>query len=584
MEDRRDKYRIKTQQHNDDNVKIDIKFDITELDLLCAYIVSDNRSIKRGNVVNLKRVLDIMNMAVYGNDQESLSRLAFINKGIDARLNHNLNDSFMILKEITGGMGNTSDVTFRELNNTEIDWVNQSMSEIIKYSHIEAQADTGLQLLTKLKSTDYTNRAGIVNDIENWLSETQNLFRKAKVDNSENLSFSLAGDDYIQSIVETYRHITSPSNNLVFGTQALNLLTGGGLQNTRVYVLFGLPGEGKSSTMLDMAIQIKKYNANYKCKDPTKRPCVVVLVMENDVRETVQRIFSMTTGHDMSEFSEDEALNIMMKDGLHLSEQDPIDLIIRYKPNMSVDTSYLYTLVDDLEDEGYEVICLFQDYLKRIKSIEPAYNSDLRLQLGSVVNEFKTFATLKNIPVVTASQLNRNATSSIDSARIKNKSELVRLIGRANVGDSNLILENADWIALIAPEDDKVSGARYLGIQRVKSRYYIQSGTHFAYIPYIGNSIKFQEDFYDPVPCHKTSMIDERMPNGMSTNMIGAPNEIKNITEMDDVKLENAMDNIFAGSIMAARNFGIYNQYYVNPCTGTMYKKLHKKETMIELV
>ena len=581
MEDRRSKYRIKAADADAD-IKIDIKFDITELDLLCAYIVSDNRSIKRGNIVNLKRVLDIMNIGVYNNEQESLSKLAFIKKGIEARLEKNLNDSFMIIKDITGGMGNTSNIVFRELNNTEIDWVNQSMSEIIKYSHIEAQADTGLQLLTRLKSTDYTNRGKIVSDIENWLSETQNLFRKAKVDNSGNLSFSLSGDDYIQSIIETYRHITSPSNNLIFGTQALNLLTGGGLQNTRVYVLFGLPGEGKSSTMLDMAIQIKKYNKNYKCKDPTKRPCVVVLVMENDVRETVQRIFSMTTGHDMAEYTEDQALQIMMQDGLHLSENDPIDLIIRYKPNMSVDTSYLYTLVDDLEDEGYEVICLFQDYLKRIKSIEPAYNSDLRLQLGSVVNEFKTFATLKNIPVVTASQLNRTATDSIDKARVKNQSELVRIIGRSNVGDSNLILENADWIALIAPESDKVTGDHYLGIQRVKSRYYIQSETHCAYIPYIGSTIKFQEDIYSPKPCHKTSMMGDLLPCGMSSNVIGGQNEVKSITEIDDVTLENSEYNIFINSTLASRDLSRY--YYINPITKTQYKKQPQKISMMNIV
>ena len=582
MEDRRYKY----QQHKiqEKQIKIDIKFDITELDLLCSYIVSDNKSIRRGNIVNLQKVLAISNIDAYGNDQECLNRLDFIRKGIEARLVKNLSNSYMIIRDITGGMGNTSNMSFKELNNTEVDWVNQSMSEIIKYSYIEAQADTGLQLFTKLKSSDYTNRGNIVKEIEAWVVETQNLFRKAKVDNSEDLTFSLSGDDYTESIIETYRHITSPSNNLIFGTQALNLLTGGGLQNTRVYVLFGLPGEGKSSTMLDMAIQVKKYNSRYVCKDPTKKPCVVVLVMENDVKETVQRIFSMTTGHDMSEYSEQQALDVMMEKGLHINENDPIDLVVRYKPNMSVDTSYLYTLVDDLEDEGYEVICLFQDYLKRIKSVEPAYNSDLRLQLGSVVNEFKTFATIKNIPVVTASQLNRTATNSIDTARVKNKSELVRLIGRANVGDSNLILENADWIALIAPEVDKNTGDRYLGVQRVKSRYYIQDGFHYAYIPYIGKSIKFVEDIHMPMPAHKTSMRSEsdNMPMGMSGGIQGAMNEIKNFAELDDVKLQSVDDNIFIDGMVANRDLSIYSPYYINPATGTVYRKRSTRIKMME--
>ena len=67
MEDRRAKY--SSNKSNTENIRIDIKFDITELDLMCAYIVSENRSIHRGNIINLRNVLDICNMSVYGNDR-----------------------------------------------------------------------------------------------------------------------------------------------------------------------------------------------------------------------------------------------------------------------------------------------------------------------------------------------------------------------------------------------------------------------------------------------------------------------------------------------------------------------------------
>ena len=58
MEDRRNKYLKEniSSQSNNYNFKIDLKFDITELDLMCAYIVSNNRSIRRGNIINLKNV------------------------------------------------------------------------------------------------------------------------------------------------------------------------------------------------------------------------------------------------------------------------------------------------------------------------------------------------------------------------------------------------------------------------------------------------------------------------------------------------------------------------------------------------
>jgi hypothetical protein len=97
MEDRRAKYSSGANKLKQQNLRIDIKFDITELDLMCAYIVSNNRSIRRGNIINLRNMFNICNMSVYGNDQECLNRINFINKGIDARLNKNLTDSFMIL-------------------------------------------------------------------------------------------------------------------------------------------------------------------------------------------------------------------------------------------------------------------------------------------------------------------------------------------------------------------------------------------------------------------------------------------------------------------------------------------------------
>ena len=80
------------------------------------------------------------------------------------------------------------------------------------------------------------------------------------------------------------------------------------------------------------------------------------------------------------------------------------------------------------------------------------------------------------------------------------------MVGRSNVGESNLIIENSDWIALIAPEYDK-DGTKYLGIQRVKSRYYIAGDIYTVYIPYIKDSIKFIEDYYSPVPVHKVTML-----------------------------------------------------------------------------
>lgn len=556
MEDRRLKYNNSLSPVKNKNLKIDVKFDITELDLMCSYIISENKSIRRGNIINLRNLFEIIDISNYMNDQERLLRIDFIKRGIEARLQYNLTSTNMIFSHICGGFGSQVTNTFDQLNNSEVDWVNRTVSETLKYSIIYNDIDEGLSILTRFKATDYANRGPIVQEIENWINNMQVKFRRARAKDSDEIMFSLSGDNFKEAMYETYDQVTSPSNRLLFGVQALNIITGGGVESGRVYTLLGLPGEGKSSTMIDMAIQIKRYNKNYKCKDPTKRPCVVVLIMENSIKETVQRIFNMCVGNDMVNYNKDEIINILTTQGnLTLNDSDPIDLIIKYKPNLSVDTSYLYTITEDLEDEGYEVICMIQDYIKRIRSVDGSFGGDLRMQLGAVINEFKVYATLKDIPVITASQLNRTATANIDEARIKNKADLVRLIGRSNVGESNLIIENSDWIALIAPEYDK-SGVKYLGIQRVKSRYHISNDVYCAYLPYIKDTIKFIEDYYSAIPVHKITMREEvNLNNGINSNSTsGVINEIK---DFNDIKLL-ADNNMFSNANFVAMNLSNY--------------------------
>lgn len=551
MESRRDKYRNNPIKNKD--LKIDVNFDISTLDLMCSFIVSNNKNIRRGNIINMRNLFLIIDMNNYANDNERLSRIDFIKKGIEARLEYNLTDRNMILTHITGGIGIPVDDVFKEINNDELKWINQTISQTLKDSIIYNDVDRGLALFTKFKSTEYAYRGPIVKEIEQFINEMQVKFRRAKADDGSSMQFSLIGDEYSSAMRETYRQLSSPCNKLIFGTQGLNILTGGGVEAERVYTLLGLPGEGKSTTLIDMAIEIKRYNKNYVCKDPTKKPCVVLFVMENSIKETIQRIFNMCVGVDMLNYTEDEAIEILKTQGqLHVSQDDPIDLRVIFKPNLSVDTSYLYTIVEDLEDEGYETICVLQDYLKRIRSVDGSFGGDLRLQLGAIINEFKIFATLKSIPVITASQLNRDATQHVDEGRAKNKADLVRLLGRSNVGESNLILENSDWIGLIAPEYD-TDGNKYLGMQRVKSRYFISDSVTTIFIPYISGTVKFVEDFYSQVPVHKVTLRPD-MNNGIENKNKGIINDIKEFTEINNVKLPtDTQTNMFmnASSIVA---------------------------------
>jgi hypothetical protein len=206
----------------------------------------------------------------------------------------------------------------------------------------------------------------------------------------------------------------------------------------------------------------------------------------------------------MRDLSKDEVVRLIKEDGeLYISQENSIDILIKYMPNRSVDTGYLYTLTEDLEDDGYEVICFILDHIKRIRSCYK--QTDLRIELGEVVNECKTFANLKDIVFLTNSHLNRDAASTVDKAATGSKADLTRLLGKANIGESMLMLDNLDCCFIINVEYDR-QGNKYMIFKRIKMRY---RATNRDYIcqPFVANNeIKLLEDFGSPVPVFKDTL------------------------------------------------------------------------------
>lgn len=547
---------VKTQK------RININFDLSTLTILSSFVMSTNASIRRSQYINLRNLMNIIDMGLYQNEPERMKRIEFINKALEARLVYNIQDPVVILKFCGGGIINDNSdnnvislAEFGKMSNQELDWVNDTISGALKYAFIEDSngVDRGLDVLTRFKAADYRSREEIVSEIEEWVNYMQTSFRRVKSQSLTDMTFSLKPGEYEDTIREVYNVVTSPSRKLKCGMQAINEMTAGGFEATRVYGLMGATGIGKSLVLLNLAVQIKKYNKNLLPKDPTKIPTIVILTMENTVIETVTRLFNITTTSDeMKNYSVEEVIEMLKRDGeLFLNDDSPVNILIKYMPNRSVDTSYLYTLVEDLEDEGYETICLIQDHLKRIRSSFP--QTDLRIELGEVVNEMKVFAQLKDIPVITNTHLNRDAAKVIDEQKRNNKADLTRMLGRSNIGESMLILDNIDCAFVINVEYD-VNGQKYMVFSRVKMRDRASARDYICQ-PFVnGNDIKLVEDYYSEVPAFKESL--KQQPNEvfnsgtLNANRKGIRNTIPEISEIiGEVNKFDNDENLFSGSI-----------------------------------
>ena len=501
---------VKKQPRKSNQVANTMNVNLATFDIFCRYIVSDPNILRLANVSALKNFIDSLDPNTYKNDPEKLERVTFIQKAIEARLQYNLSERSLVLHHVLSNIN--FNPTYLDLNKEltldEIQWASALVEESSKYGFMNTYTDQFLSLCTEFKTTSYDHRGGVINRFQNLLHEVTNEFRKVETDNSLiDMEFSLANGKFEEQIGEIYKVVTNPSRRLICGMQGLNQMTGGGFESGRVYMLLGVTGVGKSVTLLNLAYQIKKYNPNYQLKDKTKIPCIVYLTMENTVVETVTRLFDMVTEsqYGMGNYSLDEVISKLRTEGqLVLNDNSPINIIIKYKANRSVDTSYLYTLVDDLHDKGYETICVIQDHLLRIRSVYSSATSEPRFELGNIVNEFKSFAAAKDIPLISNFHLNRDAMKEVEKyANKATNIDVTQKLGKSNVSESVLILNNTDC-AIIINKDYDPSGTMYMAFNIVKMRdkpnlfYFAQP---FAF----GSGIRLVEDVNGPA-MYETSL------------------------------------------------------------------------------
>lgn len=527
--------------------------DIYTLDIMCRYVLSSSALIRTGHLGNLRKFINALDRSVYENEPEKNKRIDFLFKALEARLDYKLTDKIMIITHINGGLNyqlDFIDYNAPELNKSELEWINQLISEALQYQFLYIKADKLQDALTRFKASSYLTRGGIVKEIENLVNELKNDFRHSRIeDNLNETTFSLRQGILEKVVTDVYNTVKNPSHRLITGMMGLNDLLGGGFESGRVYMLFGVGGVGKSLTLLNLLAQIKKYNKNYQTKDPTKIPCIVLLTMENTMLDTVTRLFAYADdgiGNMINYDSVDEVIDIIRNKGeFVLDSSSPIDIIIKYRPDKSEDTSYLYTLCEDLEDEGYEVIALIQDHVKKIRSVYR--NQDIRLELGDIVNEMKVFAADRDIPVISVSHLNRDASRINEDAAAKGANIDVTLkMGVSNVGESILMIDNLDCGIIINLDFDQ-DGNRHLCYSLIKMRDK-PIRTYIAQPFVYGSTIRLVEDV-GGMPMFKESL---HMAPAIQRNTSIKTSSANSVINLSNIMNNNMSmeDNAFANNAM----------------------------------
>ena len=524
--------------------KDEFKIPLGDLELYAAYVVKSIAQNNRGTLSVLSDLLGKINpYTSYGDgEKKSINTFLFLTHLVNGRLN-NVRDIDILLRQALDKVDETNlmaldkldrPLTVNELNIIEIN-IHETYENFYTIISMREINDYFMQYTT---NTNRSFRNSILDKAKENLRKINEVSRKANIASDAQL-FSLDNDIYSQAIDDVYERNCNPSTKLKTGMVSFNRSLAGGFENGRVYVYLGLPGEGKSTTLLNIGLQIKQNNTQYTTKDKSKRPCILFLTMENSMEETVERIYNILVSEDsMSLYgSSDEIKKILMQNGLAITDESPIDFVIQYVPANTVNTDYLYTIYDQLLDQGKECICVIQDYIKRIRSRDfKLLKGDMRLGLGAVIDEFKEFAIDKQIPVITASQMNRDATAKVDDGRKNRTVDLVRNLGRNNIGESLLILENADAAFIITPETTKF-GKKYLGVSSVKTRY--KGASLFTFFqPYNSERpIELEQDINLAQPVYKDTLVEMTQSNTESYDN----KSMKSIDKSDDEEIKEGL-------------------------------------------
>ena len=552
---------------NDQKIN-NLKIDINTFDLFCRYVLQENKVVKIEYLVSLRNLINSLNPVNYENDPEMYKRVNFIKRGLEARIDNNLHDVDVVLNFINGGLDFKLDFIDYDrliLSKNEIDYITGLIYDFLKSDFLYSDSDKLIDLITQFRTSDLGARSELVNKIGDMVNQFQNNFRKLNyTSNATDMIFSLDNGNFENCVTETYNMVTNPSRRLMTGMQGLNEMVGGGFESGRVYMFMGTSGIGKSKLLLNIMYQIKNYNKMYQPKDPSKKPAVVMLTMENTVVETVQRLYDLAVGNGfgMENYSVNEVIDQLREKGqLKVTESSPIDLIIIYKPNKSVDTSYLYTLCDNLEDQGKEVICVIQDHVKRIRSIDR--NADIRLELGDIVNEMKTFAAIKDIPVITCSHLNRDASRTLEELEKKKNQDTGKALGKSNIGESMLMIDNLDFGIIITLDCDKDDNL-YMAFNAVKTR----AKTQRTYIvqPFVsGNTMRLVED-YGGIPQFKESIHTQLDMNRFGSSVVKITGASSMTRMNDEDNILNEIDGAMSteNNILNEANNGLFTKKSYN--------------------
>ena len=460
-----------------------IRFPLTPnfVELLLVYVAVAENDITRSSLYNIRSFFS--NLDFVENDQNMLEyhKLSSVMALTDLRL-EGVSTEALILESLSTARNLDND--YKQIFDSYISplikrkqvlrfeerrMIDTKISEYLHYAYLYQSEPKLTALFRDLKSGNYTSLKQINDELTVELEGLLAKIRRAKQFN-EGITYVDTNDKEIfdQVLTKVWEDAISPNTYYKTGIKDLNDMLGGGFEKRRAYTFYALPNTFKSALLLWFGDSCRAFNEEIEVKDPTKKPGILYVSLENSNEETIGREYAMgpDIGKEIKDLSRNEFIDHMTSTvGSHR-----INLRKLYmKPGSTFED--IQSEIQRYNDDGYEIKLLLVDYL------EPMGITDKGISVQGkrfVIEHNAYFATHvakeHDIPVVTVHQLNRELEKLLNEHKQNGAHDLIKLFNRSHISESYGVEKAMDATFFVYREMSQFSTQEYLTFKKSKQR------------------------------------------------------------------------------------------------------------------
>ncbi|RLF28601.1 MAG: hypothetical protein DRN14_03895 [Thermoplasmata archaeon] len=259
-------------------------------------------------------------------------------------------------------------------------------------------------------------------DVDKILDETGDVLSgikemKGLVDVSLVDEVDFDNRDSVKAANDKAKELVSGGKSFITGWSAINTMTQGGPRRGEFVTVSALRHNYKSSLIKSMFIQMLRLNKAVPT-DTTKRPMFVFISLEEEVDNIMFFFYAYLkfsiesieiADNEQKNLNTDEMTDYVMK---HCLENGFSIRIYRFIPEL-FGFSKLFSVIEKLERQGFEVQGTFLDYVKKMSREGCNRNGPSGTDLLELFSRLRGYFSSKNILFITPHQLNTQANALI---------------------------------------------------------------------------------------------------------------------------------------------------------------------------